>query len=547
MNRRFAALGAAAALLLSGCMAELPIASPVVGTSTPVPTPTPQVAAGESIDFFTLLEETGAVRRAAVESAVPPDLSAITPNFADQNGLLSREEMENYCTPGPEGDDAFTAKQGQEDVKAAFAMLQNAYGAYEYFGGDDTFEYAKKRALATLSGYDTVTRRQILSALQLCLSFLQDEKVSVGGDTLGGLFQKYLFYNADLAIRRGEEGYVVEQEDGNWLLTAIEGQRNFEEWLMPSITAEGEIVYRVAALASSGGALRCSIKLERHGESRLLYTRLAMTAPWQGEEAAIPPEGLDLPVIPGPDILESGGTRGEIIAAGRELRGKEAVVLDLRGVTGGSEEDAKAWFLGFTGKAPAVTYTCARKFSRLFLERYASVFESEYAEALFTQEEIERKLEPLRSRGAAGEWEITSGNAKWVENDCVVFVLTDKTVSGAGESFIRMLRTLENAVFVGTNTMGSDLTTDQFTYYLPNSRIELSFGAGIQFDQSGVNRDGVGNLPDLYVAPNTALQRVYELCAYYGVAMEKAPQEGGTEGEPGWLSGLPQSSGQAGQ
>ena len=115
-----------------------------------------------------------------------------------------------------------------------------------------------------------------------------------------------------------------------------------------------------------------------------------------------------------------------------------------------------------------------------------------------------------------GEPVIQKTDGAWVEQDSVIFCLTDYATASAGEWFVGDLRTMEHVVFVGSNTCGATLMTNNQTYCLPHSGLSVSFGTSLMLTPDG-NREETGFQPDLWVPPQEALEAVSRLCEYYGL------------------------------
>lgn len=170
-------------------------------------------------------------------------------------------------------------------------------------------------------------------------------------------------------------------------------------------------------------------------------------------------------------------------------------VIDLQGNIGRQPAFARRWFEGFAGAAPSPCQSTIIRWSPL----------NGYMEALGY---------PVPEE--PGEPVIQKTDGAWVEQDSVIFCLTDYATSSAGEWFVGDLRTLEHVVFVGSNTCGATLMTNNQTYCLPHSGLSVFFGTSLMLTPDG-NREETGFQPDLWVPPQEALEAVSRLCEYYGL------------------------------
>lgn len=104
-----------------------------------LPSPTPEPPDhGDPADFYQFLSEVNAARKAITTQEEPIDISPYTPDFHEQNHTFTEAEMKRLTTRhGPEAD--LTKDDLLADADTFFTLLQTTYGAYYYFGGDDTF------------------------------------------------------------------------------------------------------------------------------------------------------------------------------------------------------------------------------------------------------------------------------------------------------------------------------------------------------------------------------------------------------------------------
>lgn len=76
-------------------------------------------------------------------------------------------------------------------------------------------------------------------------------------------------------------------------------------------------------------------------------------------------------------------------------------------------------------------------------------------------------------------------------------------------------RTLANTLFLGSETLGCNLVSNNINFYLPHSGLNLYFGTGLTMKEETVNREGVGYLPDLWVPSARALDLAEKMITYY--------------------------------
>lgn len=104
-----------------------------------------------------------------------------------------------------------------------------------------------------------------------------------------------------------------------------------------------------------------------------------------------------------------------------------------------------------------------------------------------------------------------------IENPNLIIVMMDKGVASSGETFIEILRSMENVIFVGVNTRGAALVGENILYVLPNSNMPVYFGKNLNLSIDLENLDGKGFYPDLWINPDESLDRVLKFIERYDI------------------------------
>jgi hypothetical protein len=187
-------------------------------------------------------------------------------------------------------------------------------------------------------------------------------------------------------------------------------------------------------------------------------------------------------------------------ASGSLLRDQKLFILDLRGNRGGYSMYVGDWFESFMGKEPRAKEFSAQRISRL--------------------------PHPTKS-GTPGKWDIWDNESgKWQDNESLIIVLTDGAIGSSGEGFVYDLRTLDNVIFVGCNTMGCALSGNAVECYLPNSGLCVEIAMGFKFCETIENIDGRGIDPDIWVDPQYAMEAVLKMIEYYNIEPSETLPEG---------------------
>ena len=470
MKRKLLPLALSLALLAGCAPAPGPSPSP---TAEATPAPTPAAA----VDFHAFLDEVNETRRAVIEDGPSLDISAWTPDFADQNHTFTEEEMEVLLTPHDPAEN-LTLEQAREDVETAFTLLRTTYGAYEYFGGDQVFDGLREEALARLEEADPALplADAVAEALYAVLSpVVRDGHFVVGNRRLIEPYELSPYY---------VPGVYIDDPTGL-----------DEDYIKPTIGPDGAITYGFYALSHDGSDLPDTV-----GEyDGLNWTQckpvrtLSGTAFSEGQCQGIP-------------MLESHRMYAErsgeeeqlerFASCGGEYAGAPLLIFDVRGNPGGSDRWVMGWFEGWTGQPSQPHRVDGHRYSQLGCEVHGSSY---------------------YPPDWMGTWGIGTEEGRWVEREGYTFLLTDGGTASSGETAVEFLRTVENTLAVGLPTGGCALVSNNMDIYLPHTGVWLFFGTGLSFHETMENRDGVGYLPDLWVNPTEAPVAVARMCEYYNL------------------------------
>ena len=470
---------ALALTLLAGCAPSAPPAPlPTAETPSPSPqpaaTPAPESAHGDRLEFYAFLEGVNAARESLQNRAEPMDLSAYTPDFYDQNRTFTQEELDLLFTyrGAAEG---LTREDLLADADTFFTLLQTTYGAYHYFGGDETFLPIRDAVKAELAA-EAPTVKTLEDVLYRYLSpVLTDGHFLLGDHAMRDAHAQYMYYVPEL------------------YLDSPEGAEN-PDYLKPTIGPDGRICWWYAALSRDGRDLPSTL------DGRALTWRRAGVPRQNDRDPAFSEEEWQgVPILTSRRMRDGGvlPTDQEALArfssCGEEYAGSSPLIFDLRGNGGGSDEYIMDWFRGWTGAEPRPRTAFSHRYSQIS----CLAFDGSY---------------PAERMGTYSHY---SSPGTWAERSGPVFVLQDKAVASSGETAVRFFRTAADTLTVGGPTLGCSLTPNNLALYLPRSSLGCYFGTGLSLSETEKNIDGAGFLPDLWVEPVTALDAVERLIAYY--------------------------------
>lgn len=385
-----------------------------------------------------------------------------------------------YLSDG-EGKSMLSAQEAEEDAKALLQLLHDFYGGYGYFGGDEAFQPALAQVLAEFSGKSKISAKSLRQSLERALEpLIRDGHFAIDGHYLNGLNRQDMYYVPDLYLNEKQAAAVD------------------PAYVKRTVGPDGALTWCFAALSSQRSDLP-----ETLGEYTGLDWLLAEPGPDIGAVVYERRETDGLTVLVNQVLSDAGAedwyTRMDELNAfadsGEDYRNLPVFVIDLRGNIGGQPVFARRWFEGYTGTVASPRQSILIRWSPL----------NGFLEAMGYQ-----------VPDAPGETVCQETEGVWVENESIVFCLTDRATVSAGEWFVRDLSSMEHVVFVGSSTGGASLMTNNQTYHLPNSGLAVQFGTGLTLF-SEENTDGYGFAPDLWVPPKDALDAVIRLSDHYGL------------------------------
>lgn len=191
---------------------------------------------GTGLEFYAFLEEVSAARRSLLNRAEPTDLSAYTPDFYDQNHTFTQEELDLLFTYRGEVE-GLTREDLLYDADTFFTLLRTTYGAYHYFGGDETFLPILDAVKEEISGKQRFTAEILEDILYRNLSpVLADGHFQLGSRAMRDAHAQYMYYVPEL------------------YLDSPEGAED-PSYLKPTIGPDGRLCWWYAALSHNGRGL----------------------------------------------------------------------------------------------------------------------------------------------------------------------------------------------------------------------------------------------------------------------------------------------------
>ena len=406
-----------------------------------------------------------------------------------------------------------------EDVTYLFKAFKYSYGGYGIFGGDKSFEKARDHIIDTINLHrdDKVYCGDLKSIIINNLSFIRDGHMFIGGERLSDKISKVYFYNQELDFYKTSNGFFTNIKDKAYRLQSVGGSTELDNYLHLSLNPDGDLVYYLGMLElQSFRPFTVDIALERNNK----ITKKSLHFE-KSEDRMSGIEGFKESKIGGIPLIRctrmynsySGDDSMERFAeSGKVLKNAPAFVIDIRNNSGGGDYPSTMWYKNYTGDEPSPGIAFAHLYSNAYIDLQiadCSNWPSDKAE------EYKKELLRIREEHKLPIWDVYSYRSRNLKNKNKVFVLIDKNVASSGETFVRYMRTLENVVFIGTNTSGAKLVANNFTSFLPNSAMPIYFGHSLVIDEGGPESEGIGYLPDLWLPSDQAANRLEKYIIKY--------------------------------
>lgn len=451
-----------------------------------------------------------------------PDLPASAPISFRELGAISRAEA-------------------LADLDTYFRVLRWCYSGYFYFGGDAAFLPAQGRAKAAIekTADRFVSAAAFEEAVAANLSFVTDAHFAFGSKVFRTDRVLCLDQSDEFAREDGE--YYLRGAAASFRVLSVDGATP-EERIKLSLDTAGRLVYRLVLYlpASSPGfspsrgqavvRLKLSDGSGRESErtvavpqvgtasygddsGRLFalddrggYRRLALRRLYPATQAELP-------------------SLKAFSASGAKLRGKEPIIVDIRGNPGGSDQWSVDFLLGFAGAYPNPYAGC---FDRRSAAAEALVRSSAAQMRAGDPGDYEANLKYSLKRFAipsaqGGRWGSgMEGETRGTRRTGLVMAISDRGVASSGESLLGALRLLPATLQIGAPSTGCVNFGNVMSYALPKSGIVVRVPMSRMLMRARIE-ETVGYEPDIWAPADDALDRAAAFLARYGAdAIAKA-------------------------
>jgi len=422
-------------------------------------------------------------------------------------------------------------EEALDDVRFFFEALEHGYSGYRFFGGKEVFDNARTLIEIELAGYAYPMQSEWLPYfITKRLGFINDGHFSIEDYRLLPESASFLDETCEF-IRLGDR-YLLK---GNYLYGFVKAinDRPPEEFLRMSLSEDGRLVYRLAlksnleamSCTADGSGYRCSITfLLRKQPLEVvlarqvpeLFPKTAYASTWLAGISTITCRTLMAQTLPDYHLEQ-------FASSGATLRQEPALILDLRGNSGGSDGYAFAFFKNWTGHnvslpgliANRSTPSTFRLQENLVAERYSEREGRNYLS--WFENPLERiQAEPEWSLDWYGGTETAAGNSNPVAGSGQLFVLTDDGVASAAETTVGLSRMIQGSLVLGLPTAGVHTFGNLGLLRLPHSRATVWL-ATTWFHIFGSGGEGLGFEPDIWLPGKGMEDRLARFIERYGL------------------------------
>ncbi len=416
--------------------------------------------------------------------------------------------LEKLGTASGKIPETITREQARADIDMLEYLLEHAYSGKDYWSKNGVgFEGLIAELRSSAEGSGTFPVAAFEEIVCRGLQKIQDGHLGVRGFKRHRFFKHEDAFFADLLIEKKDGSFIVvdSQVPG---LSAGDSIRVAKENLFPTLSPSGKSHFLIGLLSAS--AINDLQIQSRSGSSMKIPLHRCRLSGFSDEDTSVfsstAIEGV--PHIRVRSFSTDFNKELEMFAqSSLALIEKPAVILNVLGNGGGSENYGRAWLRNLNGKH-ASNRISAVLTSPPIVESWANS-DLEGAPP-FLQElikEARAKLEILK-KNPRKSWEIwypqSAGGTGTFKGKLII--LMDRWVASSGEGTLGSSRAVKDLLLIGENSAGIGTFGEVRPYILPNSRIQLSLPCKL-FLEPGI-LEGKGFFPNLWLDTSEPLEEI---------------------------------------
>jgi hypothetical protein len=451
----------------------------------------------------------------------------------------TREAFSDLLVDGPHcqrpGPETITREAMLADVDVLERILRRGYAGFELAGDEGRWARAFREMREDLVD-EPASPRAFRDHLITRLRFADDNHLSLsirgadGRRSWRATSVHQQAYLGTVRLTRGDDDVYRLTDSGMALVSCVDRPAN--DVVQPTMGESPPAVdYAPVVLSDTPRATLACIMADESGQETSLDVPLVRADVGDGDGPVFEERAAGFPWLRVRSLATShGGALERFVATGPTLRDEPVIVLDVRGMGGGSDRFLLRWFKELTSERmpyfrthtleSEVTLQGALNFwgcirtntrsadaeGRDWLRRRVSGAERELDERM-------RQRGPFREM--VTEHDIIAGHASSPLSGRILLVV-DRGCASACETSVIMARHFPGTLVVGENTQGTMKVGELRSYRLPGSGISVSAGHCVHEDPGYPDTfpEGIGYAPDLWLRPgdNEAQIRALATC-----------------------------------
>lgn len=435
---------------------------------------------------------------------------------SEKNKLLTAAEKKKYvntdsnATMPSRYEKMLTKEQALEDAKIAFKAFYTYYAPYEFLG-EEKFDDAEKEVIKKINEYFAeddmpMLSRDLYDIILSSLDFITDTHNGIYSSAKSGNFTYrnnkfyYAYHLSGTVFREDDAGYYTLANGNKWYLKDVNGG-DFSEYLKVTIDESGELVYALVRIANpSAEKLTGDTVTVKRGDTEYThdivwkkYTKMYDSGQSSSAEETIWGTRVEdgVPIIHVRSfsrIYDAELTKYS--ESGSQFKNQKLFIVDLRHNGGGYSNYNTNWVKNYIANV-----------------QWSAI----YGRVNYSSAVTKLPLQELM-------FKTTNDNNRKI-------VLIDNDGASSGELACVEFQSITNTLIIGTNTKGCCFSGDWVYVQLPNSTIVLKLGTNyfdfFNYYYKGMNPEGIGLMPDVFVNSTEALDLSMKMIEYYGIEKSK--------------------------
>ncbi len=447
-------------------------------------------------------------------SSVPQEVALeyiIQLQYIPEDNELPKEALRMEIDPKPPS--SISAEEAAEDVEYLFYLFSHGYCGYGYFMTQSNFDEAKQTILSELETQPQWSPEDFSQLLHDHLTFIHDCHLDIGAYKYGN--HEDYWYDTSLELWKVAGEYFFSSDDTIYWVVSINGE-NPEEFMFPSLSAQGDPIYRIGMLSQSAPN-PLELTANHDYEQQQFTIQLDRSDFVYFSDDIFKEETIGgIPVV---RIRSFSDHHSEdltqFLETANKYRGEPCLIMDIRGNGGGNEVWPKTWVTRFTGRNPSGLRYFTEFTSKTSMMGRVNV-QAKWYNLYPDTSQYKQEMEQYEARADAFETQSIVpywtgpyySAAEVIPNNTTVIVIINGYVGSAAEGFINYLSQVENVVFVGENSGGALVFGQVSNHRLPHSKLLVALPISLNIPLDLEFREEKGLFPDLWVPAEDALNYV---------------------------------------